>query len=122
MLTTIIICIILAAICAYSIVSYKKKLNSGCCGSGGGEIKVKPGDTDLTHYPYKLKVYIDGMTCEHCKMRIENAFNRTDGFYAKVNLKKKYALLASMKPVDTENIKNIVEHAGYKYIKTDCES
>ena len=37
------------------------------------------------------RVQIEGMTCEHCKNRVENALNRLEGVSAKVNLKKKTA-------------------------------
>ena len=86
-MSTVLICVILAAICVYAVISYRKKLSSGCCG-GGGEIAIKPEDTNLSHYPYKTTVLIDGMTCAHCKLRVENTFNNMDGFYVKVNLKK----------------------------------
>jgi copper chaperone len=38
------------------------------------------------------RVQIEGMTCEHCKNRVENALNRLEGVSAKVNLKKKRQL------------------------------
>ena len=40
------------------------------------------------------RVQIEGMTCEHCKNRVENALNRLEGVSAKVNLKKKTADLS----------------------------
>lgn len=116
-MSTVIICIILAAICIYAIFSYKKKLNSGCCG-GGGDIKIKPKDANISHYPHKVTVYINGMTCEHCKNRVENAFNDTDGCYAKVNLKRKCAELWTKSLPNEESIRTLVEKAGYTYVRT----
>ena len=40
------------------------------------------------------RVQIEGMTCEHCKNRVENALNRLEGVSAKVNLKKKTAVVS----------------------------
>ena len=120
-LSTVIICVILAAICVYAVLSYAKKLRSGCCGSGGGEIKVKPSDANAAHYAHKADVYIDGMTCAHCKMRVENAFNGMDGFMAKVNLKKKCAEVFFMKSADEAYMRRVVERAGYTYVKTVYE-
>lgn len=117
-MSTVLICVILAAICVYAVISYRKKLSSGCCG-GGGEIAIKPEDTNLSHYPYKTTVLIDGMTCAHCKLRVENTFNNMDGFYVKVNLKKKCAELWSKKEIDEEIIKKAVEKAGYTYVGTE---
>ena len=114
-MSTIIICIIIAAICIYAIFSYAKKLKGGCCGGGGGDIRIKPADGDLSHYPYKADVHIDGMTCSHCKLRVENTFNN-NGYFAKVNLKKNLAEVYSKQPFDNAKIKAIVERAGYKYV------
>ena len=117
-ISTIIICVILAAVCLFALISYRKKISGGCCGSGGGEIKVKPDDKDLSHYPYHAVVYINNMTCANCKMRVENAFNRQDGTFAKVNLKKKYADIYFKNAPDEKNIKETVEKCGYEYVKT----
>lgn len=44
---TIIICVVIAAICIFAVISYRKKLKNGCCGGGGDEVKhVKPQDTN----------------------------------------------------------------------------
>ena len=32
---TIIICVVIAAICIFAAISYRKKLKNGCCGGGG---------------------------------------------------------------------------------------
>lgn len=119
-LPTIIICAVLLLICVYAVFSYKKKLSNGCCG-GGGELKIKPNDTNTKHYVHKMTVFIDGMTCSHCKMRVENTFNNIDGFYAKVSLKKKCADVWAMSAADEAQIKEIVEKAGYTYVKTVYE-
>ena len=55
------------------------------------------------------------MTCSHCKLRVENAFNN-NGYFAKVNLKKNIAEVYSKQPFDNAKIKAIVERAGYKYV------
>lgn len=46
------------------------------------------------------RVQIEGMTCEHCKNRVENALNRLEGVSAKVNLKKKTAVVSMEKEVE----------------------
>lgn len=114
-LSTIIICAVLALICVYAAASYKKKLKSGCC--GGGDIKIKPADKNIAHYPYAVTVYIDGMTCEHCRTRVENAFNSTGEYFAKVNLKRRCAQLSSKRQIDEREIRDIVCRAGYTYNK-----
>ena len=117
-LSTIIICAVLAAICAFAIISYRKKVRGGCCGSGGGEIKVKPSDKKISDYPHHAVVYINNMSCANCKIRVENAFNRQEGTYAKVNLKKKCADVYFKNEPNEKNIKETVEKCGYEYVKT----
>jgi len=114
-MSTVIICLVLAVICVYSIISYRKKISSGCCGSGGGEIKIKPKDTNTKNYPYEYYAGVDGMTCAHCKMRVENAFNGIDGVYARADLKKKTAHILSKCSLNENLIKSTVEKAGYTY-------
>ena len=49
---TVIICLVLLVIVIFAVRSYLKKLKSGCCGSGGDEVKrVRPADRDVYHYP-----------------------------------------------------------------------
>ena len=86
-MSTIIICAILAVVCFFGIRSSMKRVSNGCCGTGDEVKKVKAEDTDVSHYPYHYEVEVEGMTCNQCKKRVENAFNEKKGFYAKVNLK-----------------------------------
>ena len=57
------------------------------------------------------------MTCEHCKNRVENALNRLEGVSAKVNLKKKTAVVSMEKEVEDMQLQKTVEQAGYKVIQ-----
>ena len=70
---TIIICVVIAAICIFAVISYRKKLKNGCCGGGGDEVKhVKPQDTNVNDYDHVYRMDIEGMHCKNCAMRIEN--------------------------------------------------
>ena len=60
---------------------------------------------------------IEGMTCEHCKNRVENALNRLEGVSAKVNLKKKTAVVSMEKEIEDMQLQKAVEQAGYKVIQ-----
>ena len=60
---------------------------------------------------------IEGMTCEHCKNRVENALNRLEGGSAKVNLKKKTAVVSMEKEIEDMQLQKAVEQAGYKVIQ-----
>lgn len=90
------------------------KGEGGCCG-GGSSIKVKR--KKLKQIVKQRTVVIDGMTCEHCKARVESRLNSLDGVLAKVNLKRKTAVVSMEKDVEDEVIKKAIENAGYEVIE-----
>ncbi|MDR3112958.1 MAG: cation transporter [Endomicrobium sp.] len=61
-------------------------------------------------------LYVEGMTCSHCKKRVEDALNAIDGVKAEVNLKKNVAEISLSKAVEDETLKKAVEEAGYRII------
>jgi copper chaperone CopZ len=48
---------------------------------------------------------IEGMSCAHCKMRVEKALNAIRGVSAQVDLEKKTASLVLSEAVDDETLK-----------------
>ena len=82
-MSTAIIVAVLIVIAVIAIRSYAKKLTSGCCGGETEHVKkIKVEDKDVSHYPYCVQIGIDGMTCNHCKARVENTLNSEDGPHA----------------------------------------
>lgn len=64
------------------------------------------------------KVFIEGMSCNHCKMHVEEALKEIKGVKsAKVNLEGKFAEIELEHPVDDEQIKAAIEDAGYEATK-----
>lgn len=118
-ISTAVIVVGLVVICVLSVKSYMKKLRNGCCGGSGDgpEKKVKVTDRNKEHYPYTVSAVIDGMVCGKCATRVENAFNRMDGVWAKVDLSQKQATIRSKEPLGEENIRNAVRQAGYTVLK-----
>lgn len=113
MATTIII-LVLVVICIFAIKSYATKLSHGCCGGGDDTCeRVKVTDQDASNYPYQKVVGIDGMTCNNCKIRLENVFNQQEGVWASVDLKKKEMLLRSKKPFDEADVRIPIARLGY---------
>lgn len=109
-----IIILILVLICIYAVRSYMKKLSSGCCGAGGdAEKKIKVKDKNPDNYPHCVTIDIDGMTCGHCKTRVENALNGQEGVWAKVNLEAKNALVHMKHPIPEDELRRIIGKAGY---------
>lgn len=89
------------------------KGEGGCCGGSSEKVRKKK----LKHIIKQRTVIIDGMTCEHCKNRVESRLNEISGVAAKVNLKKKTALVSMEKEVSDEQIRMAVEKAGYQVVE-----
>lgn len=111
-MTDAVIIIFLIVILAFALMGAGKRLKGGCCG-GAKQKKIKPKDTNTAHYGYCYDLRIDGMTCEHCKIRVENLFNSLDGCFAKVNLKDKSAALRTKKPMSSDEISAVLSANGY---------
>lgn len=62
----------------------------------------------------KTIVHIDGMCCERCAKRVENALSAVSGVVsADVKLKKKLAVLRSREQIDGVEITQVVTNAGF---------
>jgi copper chaperone CopZ len=112
-MSTAVIVVLLVVICVFSIKSYAKKLSHGCCGGGDGEKRVKVRDKNKAGYPYCVTITIDGMTCNHCKARVENALNSHDGVWAEVNLTKKKAVVRMKERLTDDELKSCITLEGY---------
>ena len=86
-----------------------------CCGGGGST--VKEPDKKLSGPVIKTKVFkIDGMHCENCTNRVKRAVNRIDGVSAKLNLRKKEAVVEYEREVDDAEITGAIEALDYKVV------
>ena len=88
------------------------KGEGGCC--GGGNTTVKAKRKKLKKVIAQKTVTIEGMTCEHCKNRVERSINELDGVAAKVSLKNKEAVVFMEKEISDEQFRTVIEKAGYK--------
>lgn len=89
------------------------KGEGGCCGGGSAPTKKKK----LKNVVSQKIVVIEGMSCEHCKNRVESYIATIDGAAAKVNLKKKIALVSLEKNVTDDQIREVIEKAGYEVVE-----
>ena len=109
----VIICLIIAALAVVAFFSARKHFQgkSGCCASSGNTIEEEKQLTE----PVILEktAAIEGMKCDNCRIHVQNALNRIDGVYAKVNLKKQTASIKYTKEVSDETVENAVKDAGY---------
>lgn len=111
----IIIGILIAAIIIGVIYTVKHfKGESSCCG-GGSSVKAKK--KKLKNVIARKTITIEGMTCDHCKNRVERVLNQMDGVAGKVNLSKKQAIVSMEKEVDDDAIRAVIEKAGYTVVE-----
>ena len=73
------------------------KGESGCCGGGS----YRPRKKKLSHVTGEKTFRVEGMHCEHCKVRVED-------------WKKGLLTVLYSQPVDDGQIKQRVEKAGYR--------
>lgn len=90
------------------------KGEGGCC---GGRAPIPAQNKELENVVSQKILVIEGMTCDHCKNWVEKAINEIDGAAAKVDLKKKEAVVSLAAEVSDEVLCKAVEKAGYKVIK-----
>ncbi len=109
----LIIVAIVAVIVIFALLRFRKHFKGGgCCGSGSNTIRDKKV---LTEPKLGEKVLaIEGMTCENCEIRVENALNRIDGVAAKVSWKKKTAIVSYSMDISDTVLKETVEKKGYQ--------
>lgn len=61
-------------------------------------------------------ILIDGMSCEHCTMRVQNALNALNGVSADVGLEDKTATVTLTESVGDDVLRKTIEDAGYVVI------
>lgn len=108
--------IIIAVIAVLVVVGIRPSIKhfkgqGGCC---GGSAPAKKSRKKLKSVLQTKILIIEGMTCEHCSARVEQAVNGIDGAAAKVNLKKKEAVVLLERQVSDEVLRAAVEKAGYR--------
>lgn len=65
----------------------------------------------------KIKeIKIEGMSCGHCKTRVEKALNAINGVNAQVDLEKKTARVTMTNAVDDQLLTTAIEEAGYEVV------
>lgn len=115
-MSTAIICLILIVICIYSIKSYAKKLSHGCCGQ---ESRVSHHTRNYKQYPYCYKIWIDGISCQNCLIKIENTFNQDKNNHLHIHSKTHTGTLYTKTPLSHDKIIQTIETLGYKVINIE---
>lgn len=109
-MATIIIIIILIIIVLYAFKNSLKHIKgeSGCC--GGTTISTHK---NLSYIMDQKEFKIEGMHCQNCVNKIENAINKISYLACHVNLDEKKAIIQSTQIIDEEEIKNTISKLGY---------
>lgn len=89
---------------------------SGCC--GGGNSRPQRKRLKGSKAAEKL-LTIEGMHCENCRNRVENLLNDIDGASARVNLRRKRAVVAMDREIDDQILIAAVEKGGYRVTKIE---
>lgn len=62
-------------------------------------------------------ISIEGMSCDHCKLRIEQALKKIKGITdAKVSLAQKNATITMTKDISKEELQQVIKDLGYHVI------
>jgi copper chaperone CopZ len=112
----VIVILLIAGLAAFALAAAvrRNRNGQGCC--GGQERmpdKVRPADPNRAHYPYHTHAKVDGMTCDRCARRVENALNCLDGVYAAVDIGTCTASIRTKQPLDEAELRTAVQEAGY---------
>lgn len=86
------------------------KGEGGCCGGGTYKARKKKLDNVIDKKTFK----VEGMTCQHCQNRVQEAVNSIAGASGTVKLKKGIVVVSMSRRIDDEEIKRAIEKAGYK--------
>lgn len=113
-ISTIIIFIILVVILFFAIKNSIPHFRGegGCCGGSGKEKLVKPAK--LENVIETKVVEIEGMRCENCHRRVQNALNSIEGVNAKVNGEKKQAIVKLGREIADSELEAVINGMGYK--------
>uniref|UniRef100_A0A7C5V2N1 Copper chaperone CopZ n=1 Tax=Caldicellulosiruptor owensensis TaxID=55205 RepID=A0A7C5V2N1_9FIRM len=66
------------------------------------------------------KIYIKGMTCDHCVRRVENSLKAIEGITSvKVDLQGKVATVELSKDIKDDEFVRTIDDAGYEVTKIE---
>ena len=87
------------------------KGEGSCCGGGGRPKRIRPAKIGTVVSVKTVK--INGMSCEHCYARVQNALNSLEGVNAKVNGSRDVAVIKADREISNERIKEVIAELGY---------
>lgn len=117
--STIVIVVILAVILFFAVKNSIPHFRGegGCCGGSGKEKLIKPAKLERIIATKVIK--IEGMRCENCNRRVQNALNQLDGVNAKVYGDRAEAVVKLGRDVEDIELERAVTGLGYRVISIE---
>jgi len=118
-ISTIVIVVILAVILFFAVKNSIPHFRGegGCCGGSGKEKLIKPEKLERIIATKVIK--IEGMRCENCNRRVQNALNQLDGVNAKVYGDRAEAVVKLGKDIEDIELEKAVTGLGYRVISIE---
>ena len=117
--STIVIVVILAVILFFAVKNSIPHFRGegGCCGGSGKEKLIKPAKLERIIATKVIK--IEGMRCENCNRRVQNALNQLDGVNAKVYGDRAEAVVKLGRDIEDIELERAVSGLGYRVISIE---
>lgn len=117
--STIVIVVILAVILFFAVKNSIPHFRGegGCCGGSGKEKLIKPSKLERIIATKVIK--IEGMRCENCNRRVQNALNQLDGVNAKVYGDRAEAVVKLGRDIEDIELERAVTGLGYRVISIE---
>lgn len=117
--STIVIVVILAVILFFAVKNSIPHFRGegGCCGGSGKEKLIKPSKLERIIATKVIK--IEGMRCENCNRRVQNALNQLDGVNAKVYGDRAKAVVKLGRDIEDIELEKAVTDLGYRVISIE---
>jgi len=117
--STIVIVVILAVILFFAVKNSIPHFRGegGCCGGSGKEKLIKPSKLERIIATKVIK--IEGMRCENCNRRVQNALNQIDGVNAKVYGDRAEAVVKLGRDIEDIELERAVTGLGYRVISIE---
>lgn len=104
---------ILLVILAVAVLRALKHFKGGGCCSGGSNT-IRDKKTLTSEKLGEKTLVIEGMHCENCEIRVQNALNRLEGAACRVSFKKGTAVVSYSQEISDGALREAVEKMGYK--------
>ena len=114
---TAVIGCILFIVLVFAVKSCCKRIARGCCGQEKSAKALEAADRSEEHYPYRKYLEVEGMSCENCARKIQNAFHAWPDCWCTVSLQERTVRIRMKTQLEDQKLREIEEKLGYRVIK-----